>query len=51
MGRMALWSKHSESKQRQEQTRDFAVVSWLLNHSDLPVNDINIIQGIVEKSV
>ena len=51
MGRMALWCQGATNKRRQNQTRDFAMVSWLLNHSDLPVQDIDLIQAIAKNSV
>ena len=51
MGRMALWCQGANNKRRQKQRRDFAMVSWLLNHSDLPVKDIDLIQSIAKNSI
>ena len=51
MGRMALWCQGANNKRRQKQSRDFAMVSWLLNHSDLPVQDIDLIQAIAKNSI
>ena len=51
MGRMALWCQGATSKRRQNQSRDFAMVSWLLNHSELPVQNIELIKAIAKNSI
>ncbi len=51
MGRMALWCQAATSKRRQNQSKDFAVVSWLLRHSDLAVKDIKFTSSIAKKCI
>ncbi|MBO9481000.1 hypothetical protein [Salinisphaera sp. G21_0] len=50
MQRMCLWANACESKQRQKQARDFAVVSWLLEQ-DMPASQIKLLESIVKKSL
>lgn len=49
MLRLSLWAHQCDSKQRQKQARDFAVVSWLLNH--VPTRDIKLMEAIAKRSV
>ena len=51
MGRMALWAFYSGNKNRQKQCRDYAVVSWLLEHSKMPTRDISLLDAIARNSM
>ncbi|WP_067515040.1 hypothetical protein [Endozoicomonas ascidiicola] len=51
IGRMALWSHYCTSKNRQKQSRDFALVNWLLAHSDMPAHDISLLNAIARQSM
>ncbi|MFK0570773.1 hypothetical protein [Endozoicomonas sp.] len=51
IGRMALWAHYSTNKNRQKQSRDYAVVSWLLGHSDMPAQEINLLNAIARNSM
>lgn len=50
MQRMSLWADACNSKQRQKQARDFAIVSWLLEQ-DMPVSQIRLMESIAKKSL
>ncbi|WP_257265593.1 hypothetical protein [Endozoicomonas sp. ONNA2] len=50
MQRMSLWANACESKQRQKQARDFAVVGWLLEQ-DMPARQIKLLESIAKKSL
>lgn len=51
IGRMALWAHYSTSKTRQKQSRDYAVISWLLGHSDVPAREIRLLNAIARNSM
>ena len=51
IGRMALWAHYSTSKTRQKQSRDYAVISWLLGHSDIPAQEIRLLNAIARNSM
>jgi len=51
IGRMALWAHYSTSKTRQKQSRDYAVISWLLGHSDMPAREIRLLNAIARNSM
>ena len=50
MLRLSQWAQACDSKQRQKQARDFAVVGWLL-HQDLPARDIKLLEVIARRSI
>ncbi len=51
MGRMALWAQYANSKRKQQQSQDFAVASWLLEHSELPAFEVELLRAIAKNSV
>lgn len=51
IGRMALWAHYSISKTRQKQSRDYAVISWLLGHCDVPAREIRLLNAIARNSM
>ena len=51
IGRMALWAHYSANKNRQKQSRDYAVISWLLGHSDMPAREIRLLNAIARNSM
>ena len=51
IGRMALWAHYSTSKTRQKQSRDYAVISWLLGRYDVPAQEIRLLNAIARNSM
>lgn len=51
MGRMALWAEHADSKRRQQQGQDYAMVNWLLEHSRMPAHEIELLRAIAKNSI
>ena len=51
LGRMAIWAQHANSKRRQQQSRDYAVASWLLEHSQLPAHEVELLRAIAKNSI
>ncbi len=51
LGRMALWAYYSTNKNRQKQSRDYAIANWLLAHSDMPAQDISLLNAIARNSM
>ena len=51
LGRMALWAYYCTNKNRHKQYRDYVVVSWLLEHSDMPSGDISLLGAITRNSL
>ena len=51
IGRMALWAHYSANKNRQKQSRDYAVISWLLGRSDVPAREIRLLNAIARNSI
>ena len=50
MMRLSLWASQCDSKRRQKQARDFAVLGWLLDQG-IPVRDIKMMEVIAGRSV
>ncbi|WOG27893.1 hypothetical protein [Endozoicomonas sp. 8E] len=51
LGRMAVWAQHAINKRRQQQSQDYAVASWLLEHSQLPTHEIELLRAIAKNSI
>ena len=51
LGRMAVWAQHANSKRRQQQSQDYAVASWLLEHSQLPAHEVELLRAIAKNSI
>ena len=51
LGRMAVWAQHANSKRRQQQSQDYAVASWLLEHSRLPAHEVELLRAIAKNSI
>lgn len=51
LGRMAVWAQHASSKRRQQQSRDYAVASWLLEHSGFPADEVELLRAIAKNSI
>ena len=51
LGRMAIWAQHANSKSRQQQSQDYAVASWLLEHSQLPAHEVELLRAIAKNSI
>ena len=51
LGRMAVWAQHANSKRQQQQSQDYAVASWLLEHSQLPAHKVQLLRAIAKNSI
>lgn len=51
LGRMAIWAQHANSKRRQQQSQDYAVASWLMEHSQLPAHEVELLRAIAKNSI
>ena len=51
LGRMAVWAQHASSKRRQQQSQDYAIASWLLEHSQLPAYEVELLRAIAKNSI